>query len=64
MTTKDERPAHQGDTAKPSEKDLDKALADTFPASDPPAATQGVTGIPDSIQKEHDEKAARDKATP
>jgi len=56
MPTQDKRSTHLGDAKKPTEeKELDKALEDTFPASDPPAVTQGVTGIPDSIQRRHDE---------
>lgn len=56
-TAQEKRPSHLGDADKPTEeKELDKALEDTFPASDPPAVTQGITGIPDSVRKRHEEE--------
>jgi hypothetical protein len=56
MAAQDKRPLHQGDARKVvDEKELDKAIEDTFPASDPPAATQGVTGIPDSLKEKREE---------
>jgi len=65
MKNEDKRPSQQGDANKPvKEKDLDKALADTFPASDPPAVTQGITGIPDSIQRKHDEAEKDSSGSP
>jgi hypothetical protein len=39
------------------EADLDEALDETFPASDPPSVTHGTTGIPDSVKKEHDKES-------
>ena len=59
MTTQDKPSLHQGDATKVTEKELDKAIEDTFPASDPPAVTQGSTGIPDAL-KERREEARQD----
>ena len=56
MATQDKRHQHQGDVTKDvGEKELDQAIEDTFPASDPPAVTQGVTGIPDSLKERREE---------
>lgn len=41
---------------KVDEADLDEALDETFPASDPPSVTHGTTGIPESVQKEHEKE--------
>ena len=39
-----------GEKPEPAdEADLDEALEETFPASDPPSVTQGVTGIPERL---------------
>ena len=46
-----------GDVKEPANQaDLDEALDETFPASDPPSVTQGVTGIPDGHRPDDDRK--------
>ncbi|WP_244196604.1 hypothetical protein [Paraburkholderia hospita] len=55
MTTK---PKEQKPTTEKSEDDIDKAVDDTFPASDPPA-TGGTT----RIESEDGEEADEDSAT-
>ncbi|WP_167449619.1 hypothetical protein [Paraburkholderia hospita] len=51
MTTK---PKEQQPTTEKSEDDIDKAIDDTFPASDPPA-TGGTTRIKSEDGEEADE---------
>ena len=51
MTTK---PKEQKPTTEKSEDDIDKAIDDTFPASDPPA-TGGTTRIKSEDGEEADE---------
>ncbi|SKC69460.1 hypothetical protein BZM27_34840 [Paraburkholderia steynii] len=55
VTTK---PKEQKPTTEKSEDDIDKAVDDTFPASDPPA-TGGTT----RIESEDGEEADEDSAT-
>ena len=50
MSTKEQHPHSERD-----EEDLDKAVEDTFPASDPPA-TGGVTRIETDKDKDKEEK--------
>lgn len=38
------------------EKDIDVAMSDTFPASDPPSWGGGITGVRDMKQEEDDEE--------
>ncbi len=48
------------ETPKSTEEELDKALADSFPASDPPAPViTGTTASPQSQDKTRDKKVER-----
>jgi hypothetical protein len=47
------KPQHQEEMPKPAEDELHKALADSFPASDPPApAIKGTTANPMPHEKD------------
>lgn len=47
----DKHTPQTGDKKPADQAELDEALEETFPASDPPAVTQGTTGIPRDLDK-------------
>ena len=44
--TKTDKKPKQENSGKDKQKQLDRELADSFPASDPPSVTQPSTGFP------------------
>ena len=57
MTVQEKQKVPLGDRKKqPDQADLDEALEETFPASDPVSVTQGIIGIPDRADKDEQPK--------
>jgi hypothetical protein len=52
-----EKKRNEAEKAKPHHDDLDEALADTFPASDPPSpVVHGTASNPQPHEKQRDRK--------